>query len=60
LAWGYEDRNYFQIEVYFAILVWRVAANFGELQGWRTQALQALGLVIGIYIIQAEVIHPSN
>ena len=24
------------------------------------QALQALGLIIGIYIIQAAVVHPSN
>ena len=45
----------------FAILAWRVAANFGVFQGWRTQALQALVLVIGIYTIQAAVVvDPSN
>ena len=31
--------------------------NFGALQGWRTQALEALALVVWIYISQAAVVH---
>ncbi len=57
MGWDYGGRNDFQIEVGFANLAWGVVAIFGLLQGWGTQALGALVLLVGIYMIQAAVLH---
>ena len=57
MGWENGARNDFQIEVGFANLAWGVVAIVGLLQGWGTQALGALVLLVGIYMIQAAVLH---
>jgi hypothetical protein len=57
MGWDYGARNDFQIEVGFANLAWGVVAIVGILQGWGTQALGALVLLVGIYMIQAAALH---
>ena len=57
MGWDYGQRNDFQLEVGFANLAWGVVAIVGFIQGWDTQTLGALVLVVGIYMIQAAVLH---
>lgn len=57
MGWDYGARNDFQLEVGFANLAWGVVAITGLCQGWDTQALGALVLVVGIYMLQAAVLH---
>ena len=57
MGWDYGQRNDFQLEVGFANLAWGVVAIVGRFQGWGTQALGALVLVVGIYMLQAAVLH---
>ena len=57
MGWDYGARNDFQLEVGFANLAWGVVAITGICQGWNTQALGALVLVVGIYMLQAAVLH---
>ena len=57
MGWDYGQRNDFQLEVGFANLAWGVVAIVGFIQGWDTQTLGALVLVVGIYMMQAAVLH---
>ena len=57
MGWDYGQRNDFQLEVGFANLAWGVAAIVGFIQGWDTQTLGALVLVVGIYMLQAAILH---
>ena len=57
MGWDYGQRNDFQLEVGFANLAWGVVAIVGIFQGWGTQALGALVLLVGIYMLQAAVLH---
>ena len=57
MGWDYGTRNDFQLEVGFANLAWGIVAFTGLAQGWGTQALGALILVVGIYTLQAAVLH---
>ena len=57
MGWDYGARNDFQLEVGFANLAWGVVAITGIYQGWDTQALGGLVLVVGIYMLQAAVLH---
>ena len=57
MGWVYGQRNDFQLEVGFANLAWGVVAIVGLIQGWDAQALGALILLVGIYMLQAAVLH---
>ena len=57
MGWDLGARNDFQIEVGFANLAWGVVAIIGVIQGWGTEALGALVLLVGIYMLQAAVLH---
>jgi hypothetical protein len=57
MGWDYGARNDFQLEVGFANLAWGVVAIVGLLQGWGTEVLGALVLLVGIYMLQAAVLH---
>ena len=57
MGWDYGERNDFQLEVGFANLAWGAVAITGVYQRWDTQALGALVLVVGIYMLQAAVLH---
>ena len=57
MGWDYGTRNDFQLEVGFANLAWGVVAFTGLSQGWGTQALGSLILLVGIYMLQAAVLH---
>ena len=57
MGWDYGQRNDFQLEVGFANLAWGVVAIVGTFQGWDTQALGALVLLVGIYMLQAAALH---
>ena len=57
MGWDYGQRNDFQLEVGFANLAWGVVAIVGIFQGWDTQALGALVLLVGIYMLQAAALH---
>ena len=57
MGWDLGFRNDFQIEVGFANLAWGIVAIVGLLQGWGTEALGALVLLVGIYMLQAAMLH---
>ena len=57
MGWDYGQRNDFQLEVGFANLAWGVVAIVGIFQAWDTQTLGALVLLVGIYMLQAAVLH---
>ena len=57
MGWDYGERNDFQLEVGFANLAWGAVAITGVYQRWDNQALGALALVVGIYMLQAAVLH---
>ena len=57
MGWDYGARNDFQLEVGFANLAWGIVAIVGFSQGWNAQALGVLILVVGIYMLQAAVLH---
>ena len=57
MGWDYGQRNDFQLEVGFANLAWGVVAIVGIFQAWDTQTLGVLVLLVGIYMLQAAVLH---
>ena len=57
MGWNYGERNDFQLEVGFANLAWGAVAITGMYQRWDTQTLGAIVLLVGIYMLQAAVLH---
>ena len=57
MGWDYGERNDFQLEVGFANLAWGAVAITGMYQRWDTQTLGAIVLLVGIYMLQAAVLH---